>query len=141
MPFAGGGLGSLVYKNACTATSIAELVEKCTSKYYMTTRITRFLSQILLDLEMSLCTEPVPYGRLLGFRRDSSSLLGELERRASVPIVKSVATCRDAFPNASVAKRMLEADVRAQDIHGLAFIGKEVMQAGRDYTMPMVIVG
>ena len=107
----------------------------------MTTRITRFLSQILLDLDMSLCTEPVPYARLLGFRKDSSPLLGALESRASVPVVKSVAAYWDTLTDGSVAKKMLESDIRAQDIHGLAFTGENVMRAGRDYTMPMVIVG
>lgn len=141
MPFAGGGLGSLVYNHACHVKSTAELVDVCTSKYYMSTRISRFLLQILLDLDMSLCVEPVPYGRLLGFRKDSSPLLGALERRASVPIVKSLAAYRDRLEARSVARRMLETDIRAQDIHGLAFAGEQVSRAGRDYTMPMVIVG
>mgnify|MGYP003292268439 CR=1 FL=1 len=139
MPFAGGGLGSLVYNHACNVRTVAELIDACTSKYYMTTRISRFLLQILLD--MSLCTEPVPYGRLLGFRRDSSKLIGELERRSSVPVVKSVAAYRGSLSDDSVAKKMLETDIRAQDLHGLAFTGEQVVKAGRDYTMPMVIVG
>ena len=107
----------------------------------MTTRISRFLLHILLDIRVPLCTEPVPYGRLLGFRRDSHGLIGELERRSSVPIVKSVAQYRDSLPADSAAKKILEIDVRAQDLHGLAFTGEQVMKAGRDYTVPMAIVG
>ena len=141
MPFAGGGLGSLVYNHACNVCTVSELIAACTSKYYMTTRISRFLLQILLDIREPLCTEPVPYGRLLGFRRDSHGLIGELERRSSVPIVKSVAQYRDSLPADSAAKKILEIDVRAQDLHGLAFTGEQVMKAGRDYTVPMAIVG
>jgi hypothetical protein len=120
---------------------VAELIDACTSKYYMTTRISRFLLQILLDIDTALCVEPVPYGRLLGFRRDSNKMLGELERRSAVPIVKSVAAYRDSLPEDSAARKILEIDVRAQDIHGLAFRGEQVTKAGRDYTIPMVIVG
>ncbi len=141
MPFAGGGLGSLVYNHACNVCTVSELIAACTSKYYMTTRISRFLLHILLDIRAPLCTEPVPYGRLLGFRRDSHGLIGELERRSSVPIVKSVAQYRDSLPADSAAKKILEIDMRAQDLHGLAFTGEQVMKAGRDYTVPMAIVG
>lgn len=141
MPFAGGGLGSLVYNHACSVCTVSELIDACTSKYYMTTRISRFLLHILLDIRNLLCTEPVPYGRLLGFRRGSYGLIGELERRSSLPIVKSVAAYRDSLPGDSAARKILEIDVRAQDIHGLAFRGEQVTKAGRDYTMPMVIVG
>lgn len=141
MPFCEGGLGHLIYKAALTETTIEGIVKACTSLYYPSSRIRRCLFQILLGIREKLCTQPVPYARLLGFKRSCGSLIGEIEKRSQLPIVKSVAHIRDHLTEYDdVFKEILMTDLRAQDLYSLVLSSAQRQSGGRDYTTPMVIV-
>ncbi len=141
MPFAGGGFGDLVYNGACHATTIEEVVDRCTSARYTSSRIRRFLFQMMIGIDQFLCKKPAPYGRLLGFRKDSSKLIGALEERSRIPIVKSVAAMRNCSNQYGLEFRsILETDLRAQDLYSLVMRADNRKCSMRDYTTPMVIL-
>lgn len=140
-PFSGGGFGDLIYHCACRVTTIEELVTQCTSARYTASRIRRFLFQIIIGIDQYLCKVPAPYGRLLGFRKESSKLIGALEERSRIPIVKSVAAVRNHINQYdSQFGSVLEMDLRAQDLYSLVLKEDDHKCGMRDYTTPMVIL-
>lgn len=141
MPFAGGGFGDLIYNAASSVTTLDELVLKCTSARYTASRIRRFIFQVMIGIDQYLCKEPAPYGRLLGFRKESSKVIGALEERCSIPIVKSVAAVRDCMNQYDASfKATLEIDLRSQDLYSMVMRDETRKCSMRDYTTPMVIL-
>ncbi len=141
MPFAGGGFGELIHNCAGRVTTIDELVAQCTSARYTSSRIRRFLFQIMIGIDRLLCKEPAPYGRILGFRKESSKLIGALEERSRIPIVKSVASVRDCIDQYdSTFQSTFQLDLRAQDLYSMALLQTNSKCSKRDYTTPMVIL-
>ncbi len=141
MPFSEGGFGHLVFNAALTETTIEGIVKACTSLRYPSSRIRRYLFQTLLGIRKKLCILPVPYARLLGFKKTCGCLIGEIEKRSKIPLVKSVAKVRNHLTEYDdVFKDVLMTDLRAQDLYSLVLSSPERQKGGRDYTTPMVIV-
>ena len=56
---------------------------------------------------------PVPYARILGFRKDHADLLGILKQTSVIPLITS--TARAVL--ADTARQMLELDIYASDLY------------------------
>ena len=105
---------------------ISELIHIIKTKRYTYTKLQRALLHILLGLNASECKNvPVKYIRVLGFRKSKADLLGELTRKASLPVVTNIKPMASYF----------EKEIRATDIYYMTTTG----EMGREYTNPVVV--
>lgn len=86
-------------KNLFSYRSVSQFCEQNKSRDITYTRMSRILLHMLLhiqntDYAAGKAQGYIPYLRILGFCRDSSALLGELKRRAAVPVISKLADAR-----------------------------------------------
>lgn len=86
-------------KNLVSYRSVSQFCEQNKSRDITYTRMSRILLHMLLhiqntDYAAGKAQGYIPYLRILGFCRDSSALLGELKRRAAVPVISKLADAR-----------------------------------------------
>lgn len=90
------------------------------------TRISRVLMHILLDIKTReafrppFCerTLPVPYARLLGFRKSAAPLLSALRKNSSIPIISKLADARGLLDDH--AFELLKQDIYCADVYEAA---------------------
>ena len=90
------------------------------SKDITYTRISRLLLHILLDLkksdiELLKDLSNAPYGRILGFKKDSSPLLRNIKEHASLPIITKLADAPSML--SSEAQTILDKEIAASHIY------------------------
>jgi predicted nucleotidyltransferase len=107
------GLHNRFRKSAMRHTSLTDLLAAVKTKRYTLTRLQRTAMRILLGITPEY--EPPAYIRILGFRKESAQLVGEITRRASVPVLTHGAAM-DNFSH-----RMLVKELEAGDIYQLAY--------------------
>lgn len=74
-----------------------EITDALKSRHLTQTRIQRALLHLILQLEKAPFEEqcernPIPYSRILGFRKDSSSLLRAIKKQSSIPLITKPAS-------------------------------------------------
>ena len=84
------------------------------------TRISRSLLHILLDIRKSDMQQYrdddwISYGRILGFRKDSTPLLSAIKANASIPLISKLAGAHKYLEG--TAKKQLEKDIQAAHIY------------------------
>ncbi|MDR1560211.1 MAG: nucleotidyltransferase family protein [Clostridiales bacterium] len=93
------------------------------TKRYAYTRLKRAAAHLLLDIrrdtfEMFNQTGGPRYIRVLGFRKDAAGLLGELTRRASLPVIVNLRRDAEVLDEAGII--MLNKDIQSTDMYYLA---------------------
>ena len=101
----------------------ADLLGAVKTKRYAYARLRRAAAHLLLDIrrdtfDMLNNTGGPRYIRVLGFRRDAEGLLGEMTRRASLPVVTDIKKAGEVLDEAGMI--MLKKDIEATDIYYLA---------------------
>lgn len=128
IPDVSEGLENLIY-SACRNTSdYDELIMSIKSKRYTHARIRRICFNALLGItKTDYSCNPFPrYIRVLGVRQDSLSLLGELARNATLPVI----TCHSDYNKLDFeARAAFDKDIAAADIAQLT--GKSVNEFAR----------
>lgn len=114
----GEGLGNKAKKVIRYCNSIEELIEKLKSKAYTRTRITRFLTHILLKIHEEDLNIGQDYIRVLGFSEKGAGLLKEVKKGelSSLPILTNIN--KDGKFDEGVGKR-LEIDIRESDVYNI----------------------
>lgn len=128
------------FKNA---TSLDELCQKAKSKQYTMTRINRLLINMILDhnldtLNNYMNDEVIYYAHLLGFRKESSSLIKELSLNSSIPIITKVADSKSTLNGLGL--NMFMDDLKAADIYNNIVYNKFHTIIKDDYTHPLEII-
>lgn len=107
-------------------------------------RISRCLFHILLnmrkdDLDNYINQSGItPYARILGFKKESSPLLSELDRYTRIPLVTKLA---DASGQLSApAYEMLRKDITIHDIYSSIRASKSRVPMFNEYSTPIVIL-
>ncbi len=128
------GLENRVLATLPACSDWEELCAALTSRRYPRATIRRCLCRVLLD-----CGAPLgapAYLRVLGFRKDAASLLGDLAREAALPVLTNPGR---QWPGLSPAAQALFArEVRATDIYGMACQSPALRKRGLDFTQPLV---
>ena len=75
---------------------------------------------------------------MLGFRKDSSDLLGAISEQASVPLISKLADAKNIL--SAEANSILEEDIRMSDIYQSTLCQKNGQLMTSEYSMPLVIV-
>jgi predicted nucleotidyltransferase len=118
--------------------TLADLLHAVKTKRYTYTRLQRAVIHAVLgitreDMQAFEKAGGAQYIRVLGFRKESEGLLGEMTRRATLPVVTSTAKARGYL--SALGVKMLEKEAEAARLHGLAY-----GSAKNDCATPMVIV-
>ncbi len=134
LPEISEGLENRLYKAARECGSIDELLNEAKTKRYTMARLRRILCYALLGITDDMQKTPVPYLRILGFNSVGETLLREIKRKTSLPLIINVA---DGYKKLDEgAGRIFDVDLRASDIRALA--ETIISPCGSDFTSYIV---
>jgi predicted nucleotidyltransferase len=140
-PYISEGLENRIKASADNSGSLDELLESIDTRRYTRTRIQRCLINILSGLSKTELDSFVKAGgpryiRVLGFNSKGRSLLSEINKRASLPVIIKAAD----FKNTSdpLNNRMLEVESASTDIYVLGYTNPEFRKAGQEFTQNVV---
>ncbi|MBE5956096.1 MAG: nucleotidyltransferase [Lachnospiraceae bacterium] len=99
-------LANRLYGLPWASMSFTQIADKLKSRNVTHSRIHRALLHFILRLEKEpfltqFDQNPVPYARILGFRRNSSTLLKEISRKGTVPIITKPASIHGCLNQAN----------------------------------------
>lgn len=131
LPDIGEGLENRAARAAREAAHIAEFIARVKCKRYTYARISRLAAHALVGLTAALTVEyPFPrYIRLIGARTDADTLLSEIARRATLPMM-----CATELEN----DRCFQLECRVTDIWALTRETPAERRAGQEYTRKYV---
>ncbi len=124
-------------------TCWSEFVSDLKTKNQTYTAISRYLLHALLGIDAELLTSAknchyAPYARILGFRKDASPLLKELQEHSRIPLLRKIAKERqDLTPE---QQKLLALDVYAADLYNRILFSKSGMQRKNEYREPLIIL-
>lgn len=107
------GLENRILTCAKTATSREELLRQLKTRRYPYTRLSRIMSQILLQMPENLLNSfpEAPYVRLLGLRKEAKPLLSQLQY-SRIPVIAKAA-------DGDVDHPLYQLDIRSYDLWAL----------------------
>lgn len=131
------GLEKRLHRLAKTAENIPVFLEQAKTKRYTRVRLQRILIYLLLNLtkeklDLFNQTGGPQYLRVLAFSQQSTPLLKEMRKRASLPIIQKIT--KDSRGLSSPAQQMLELDLLASDIYRLG--QPKVSKGAADFQLP-----
>lgn len=111
-----------IQKNLTFCSSFTELLAKCKSKNITWSRISRNLMHILLEMrkeqqEIFKAFDYRPYFQILGFRKDASELIREIQKHSVIPMVRHCRSLKD--PLSPCQEQLLAAERRANLLYHL----------------------
>lgn len=130
-------------------TSYSDFCDLLKSKDVTHTRISRLLLHILLGIQKEdylrgRSLDYIPYLRVLGFRKDATSLLSEIKKKSSVPMITKVANAKEIFCQKSstdpFAWQMFEKDIFAADVYTSVLTDLTGNTMNNEYTHGVVMV-
>ena len=103
-------------------------------------RVCRNLMNIILDIKENTWDvhQPVPYARVLGFRKESAPILSEIKKKASIPIISKLADAEKVL--SPDAHRLLELDMKAAHIYDSVVLQKSSQKTVHEMQKQIVIV-
>lgn len=106
-----------IIKNLGQFESFTQFSNLLWSKDITYARVCRNLMNIILDIKKGTWDvhQPVPYARVLGFRKQSAQLLSEIKQKSSIPLITKLADAEKLLPQD--AYRLLEMDMKAAHIY------------------------
>ena len=121
----GEGLGNRFQRLCGEFSKISDLLAAVKTKRYTYTRLQRDVLKILLnilpqDMENFEQQSGVQYIRVLGFRKEAVGAVGEITRKASLPVVTHGAAMDKLLQNGGAVAKMLSQELVAGDIYRLA---------------------
>ncbi len=136
-------LSDRIVKNLYRFNDYTGFCDLLKSKDMTYTRISRCLLHILLDirkdtLRQNIRLDYVPYAKILGFRKDSTELLGAIKTKSSIPLVSKLADAKELLPEAS--HTMLREEIRMNDIYQSVLAQKSKYPMANEYSTPLVII-
>lgn len=136
-------LSDRICKKIYEYTSFQGFCDLLKTKDMTYTRISRCLLHILLNLkaesmEIYRHLDYTPYARVLGFRRDATSLLNAIKINGSIPLISKLADARQYLEGEAL--EMLQGDISRNAIYESAMALKSGKPMENEYRTPVVIV-
>lgn len=102
-------------------------------------RVCRDLLYILLNIKTDSWNihKPVPYARILGFKKTAVPLLSEIKKNASIPLISKLADAQKLLDNKSYA--LLQTDIRAAHIYDSVVFQKSGIRLPHEMRKQIVI--
>ena len=129
------GLYHRLYDASRTATSIEELLTAAKTKRYAYARLRRTVLRMYLGIEE--VPEKVPYLRVLACSERGRTLLKQMKKTASLPILTKSADVRELSEE---AQRLFAIEARATDLYTLAYPELSQAVGGSEWTTNPVIL-
>ena len=107
------------------------------------TAISRYLLHALLGIDGELLTAAktyhyAPYAHILGFRKDASPLLKELQAHSQIPLLRKIA--KERLELAPDQQKLLDLDVYAANLYNRILFSKSGIQRKNEYREPLIIL-
>lgn len=104
------------------------------------TRIQRALLHMLLHIQKA--PEQIPYARVLGFRKSSSALLGEIKKRGRIPLLTKLANAKEilSLSQPSSALPLLEETTFASNLYESMLAQKNGTSYVHEYKQQIIIL-
>ena len=123
--------------------SYNDLAQEIKTKNITLTRVNRALIHILLNirttsLEEYIAQDYTPYARILGIKRESSSLLRSIEKQGRIPMITKVSKASELLNE--TGRRMLSEDIFASHIYNQAVYEKFGTSLPNEYRRGIVMV-
>ena len=119
------------------AASIDELLDAVKTKRYAHARLRRMLLAIYLGVLPAERPVQAPYLRVLAMNDKGKSLLHDMRKTASLPVLVKPADVRELSP---AARRLMELEARATDLYALAYPDLTQSAGGSEWRTGAVIV-
>lgn len=133
LPDMGEGLEHRFHRAARQSGTQEELLRAVKCKRYPYARLMRIAAYALLNMKKSDLPAAPQYARVLGYRKESSCLLGDIARSGSLPVLVRARDLRNAPPS-------LALDIRATDTRALLCSSPHARHAQLDYFTPPVVI-
>ena len=112
-------LANRIYSKLNQFKSIPQFIQELKTKEITYTRISRALLHVLLNVQsFSLAEDSLdiaPYARILGFRKNSVSLLGQIKKKSCIPLISKLADRQKILSVDGLA--MLEEDIWCANLY------------------------
>lgn len=136
------GMPELFINKARQSASLAEFIDRCTSKRYPSSRIRRMLIRIILRAdkdayETALRLTEAPYLRVLGLNKDKSTLIKQWRSQLKCQLIQRPAKYN---PTTVTSQKIWELDLRATDIYSLLTDDEKLNRNRQDFSHPLVII-
>jgi len=132
----GEGLYHRFYQASRTAVSLEGLLDAVKTKRYAHARLRRMLLAIYLGISPAERPSRVPYLRVLAMDDKGKTLLHEMRRKATLPVVIRPTDARNL---SSDARRLMETEARATDLYALSCPDLAQSAGGSEWTTSPVI--
>ncbi len=129
-----------IFKNLGQFESFTQFANLLWTKDITYARVCRNLMNIILGIKENTWNvhQPVPYARVLGFRKDSAQLLSEIKQKSSIPLITKLAdTGKLLTPQ---AYPLLELDMKAAHIYDSVVLQKSSRKTVHEMQKQIVIV-
>ncbi len=130
LPDVGEGIENLICSAAREASSLEELYSLVKSKRYTHARIRRIIMSAYIGLDSSFFKTEPPYVRVLGFSKNSISLLPNYPRKPIVTKVSHIDSL-DEF-----SQKVFETECRATDLYSLSY--NKIKKSGAEMSTPLI---
>ena len=136
-------LGQRIANKLESFTCWSEFVSDLKTKNQTYTAISRYLLYALLGIDTELLTAAetchyAPYARILGFRKDASPLLKELQEHSQIPLLRKIAKERQTLT--SDQQKLLDLDVYAADLYNRILFTKSGIHKKNEYREPLIVL-
>ena len=123
--------------------SFEEKINQLKTRQYTYTRVSRALLHIMLGTTSQLTEDGrragyAPYARILGFKKESVSLMGEIKKRGSIPLIAKTAGAEANLTGAAAA--MLRHDFYSSHIYQTVLQAKYDIKVKNEFTQSVVIL-
>ena len=124
-------------------TCWSEFVSDLKTKNQTYTAISRYLLHALLGIDGELLNAAktyyyAPYARILGFRKDASPLLKELQAHSQIPLLPKIVKERQNLTPEQ--QKLLDLDVYAANLYNRILFKKSGIQRKNEYREPLIIL-
>lgn len=127
-------------KHLTDFTSFSQFANLLWSKDITYARVCRTLMHILLDIRQDTADihTPVPYARILGFRKESVPLLSIIKEQSSIPLISKLADADKQLSGDALA--LLKLDMKAAHIYDSVRLHKSGQKAPHEMQKQIVLV-
>lgn len=131
-----GDLSERILNRANEISGFAQASYLLKTKELTQTRIQRALLHIILSIRNAPTS--VPYARILGFRRESSTLLKEIKNNSSIPLITKLADADSLLDEAE--QRLLDETTFASNLYEKLLCQKSGQKFVHEYQKQIVIL-
>lgn len=129
-----------IMKNLHNLESFTQFANLLWTKDTTYARVCRNLMHIILDIKNDTWDvhQPVPYARILGFRKNSSALLSEIKKKSTIPLISKLADADKTL--SSSAYQLLELDMKSAHIYDSLIFQKSNLKQKHEAQKKLIII-